>query len=353
VSYWRNKGQRSERRATALADAAIFAVPGVISAVGWAVASYVITGSPFGALAKGNETSRQHVLLAAIPFSQRTIYVFHVVTSQWPFIPVVLVIAVILAIRRHDARILAPLTVLGGALSFDVLIYLMADLEPYYRYFIVTIPLEMLLVGSVVVSVSPDGDAGIRNPRLTPWSIKGRGLRCVGAVLLVLVLTGPSVITTAATMFNNKIAPEEAQPLGFIFDSHPSGSALSYAERYPTILKFSSYLDGLHLPNGDVLVDNVTGCVPEIIITSSQPDLFVIPNDRDFQRALADPLTFHVHYILDPNPSGSGPAAPNTTYSTLWNTGAGFAKAIHQLIPARGSCPEFRLFRVFGHPNHA
>jgi hypothetical protein len=352
VSYWRNKGRRSDRTATALADAAIFAVPGVIAIVGWAVTSYVIVGVPFETLAKGNEASRQAAAIAAIPFSQRANYVFHAITTQWPLIPVVLVIAVIVAIRRHDSRILAPLTVLGGALSFDVLLYVMATgLEPYYRYFIVTIPLEILMVGSVVVSVSPSDNAGTRSLTSTSWSIKGRGLRCVGAVLVVLVLTGPSVITTAAAMFNPNIGPEEAQQLGFIFDSHPSASSLAYEERYSTILKISSYFEGLHLPNGDVIVDNSTGCIPEVITTSSRPKIFVIPNDRDFQRELADPLTFHAHYILDSNPSET-PAAPNIIYPTLWNTGDGFAKAIHH-IPARGTCPEFRLFRVFRHPNQA
>jgi hypothetical protein len=351
VSYWRNKGQRSGRTATALADAAIFAVPGVVAAVGWTVASYVIVGSPFAPLAKGSEASRQAAAIAAIPFSQRTSYVFHAITSLWPLIPVVLVIAVIVGIRRHDTRILAPLTVLGGALSFDAFLYLMATgLEPYYRYYIVTIPLEMLLVGSIVVSVSPGDNSGAGSLRSTSWSIKGRGLRCVGAVLLVLVLTGPSVITTAAAMFNPKIGQEESQQIDFIFSSHPMAASVEYEQRYPTILKISSYLDSLHLPNGDVIVDNTTLCVPEIITTSSQPKLFVIPNDRDFKKVLADPLTFHVHYILDPDPIGYGPAETNTTYDTLWNTGAGFAKAIHQ-IPARGTCPEFRLFRVFRHPD--
>ena len=70
-----------------------------------------------------------------------------------------------------------------------------------------------------------------------------------------------------------------------------------------------SYFAGLHLPDGDVVVDNSTHCVPEMITTSSQPKLFVIPNDRDFQRILADPITFHTHYILeaDPKPPRSAP----------------------------------------------
>ena len=44
VSYRRAHGDRMARRAAAMADATIFAVPGVVAATGWAVASYVITG---------------------------------------------------------------------------------------------------------------------------------------------------------------------------------------------------------------------------------------------------------------------------------------------------------------------
>jgi hypothetical protein len=97
-----------------------------------------------------------------------------------------------------------------------------------------------------------------------------------------------------------------------------------------------------------VVVDNSAGCIPEVITTISQPKLFVIPNDRDFQRILADPITFHVHYILEPNPAQVPISATNIQYPRLWDTGAGFTTMVHQ-IPSRGTCPEFRLFHVVQH----
>jgi hypothetical protein len=98
-----------------------------------------------------------------------------------------------------------------------------------------------------------------------------------------------------------------------------------------------------------VIVDNSTQCVPEILVTINQPKLFVIPNDRDFQRELADPLTFHAHYILEPDPAQIPVSAQNNEYPTLWSTGGGFTKQVHQ-FPGRGTCPEFRLFKVIRHP---
>jgi hypothetical protein len=78
--------------------------------------------------------------------------------------------------------------------------------------------------------------------------------------------------------------------------------------------------------------------------------LFVIPNDRDFQRILADPITFHTHYILEPDPAEVPISATNIQYPNLWTTGAGFTTMVHQ-IPSRGTCPEFRLLRVLHHSN--
>jgi hypothetical protein len=102
-----------------------------------------------------------------------------------------------------------------------------------------------------------------------------------------------------------------------------------------------------------VVVDNFSGCVPQIITISSNPKVFVIPNDRDFQRILDDPLTFHAHYILDVDPVGNGTlTAINTLYPALWKTGAGFAKEVHSW-KALGECPSFRLYKVIRHPNQA
>ena len=64
VSFRRTQGGRSARRATALADAAIFAVPGFLAAAGWAIASYVITGSLFGQLSSIYGNSAQEKSLS-------------------------------------------------------------------------------------------------------------------------------------------------------------------------------------------------------------------------------------------------------------------------------------------------
>jgi hypothetical protein len=351
VSYWDGVGERAARVRTGLADATIFAVPGVIAAVGWAVASFVITGSAFGQYSSLYGSSEQESLVSHETFHNRLLYEFHAVFAMWPLVPVVLVLAIVVALRKKDPAILAPLTVLGGALGFDGLALLNNNIQPYFRYFIVTIPIEAFLVASLLARV-PSSDRG--RLRLKPPA--GRHatrtlLRNAGAVLLVFAVMIPAGITTAGAMFNLHLGPEELDQLGFIMKARPTQFEIEYGQRYPDVIRIGNYLANLHLPNGDVIVDNSLNCVPEIIATISQPKLFVIPNNRDFQRTLADPVSFHAQYILEAQPKNYPIDAPNIQYPNLWSSGAGFAKEVHQ-VPSRGTCPEFRLFKVFAHTTH-
>ena len=76
----------------------------------------------------------------------------------------------------------------------------------------------------------------------------------------------------------------------------------------------------------------------------------MIPNDRDFERILADPITFNAHYILEADPAEAPETATNIEFPALWSTGGEFTKMVHQ-FPVAGTCPEFRLFHVLHHSN--
>jgi hypothetical protein len=351
VSYWRTQGERSPRIRTAIADATIFAIPGVIAAAGWAICTYVITGVFFAQYSSLYGSSKQETLLKHQTFTARVHYEIHAVWTLWPAIPVVLLVAAVVALRRRDPRILAPLSILGGALGFDVLALLNNNIQPFYRYFIAALPIGILLVGSLVAP-NTTTHSGVNADASPTRRVRRRGTRAVlygGSLLLILLTAIPATIATGAAMFNPNLAPEEDQGLAFIFDSHLNLHDSGFEQRYGDILRIGSYMASLKLPNGDVLIDNSTDCVPEVIASISQPKLFVIPNDRDFQRQLSDPLTFHSHYILEPNPVKNPITAENLQYPALWKTGARFTKLVHQ-FSARGTCPEFRLFRVTEHP---
>jgi hypothetical protein len=244
---------------------------------------------------------------------------------------------------------LAPLTVLGGALAFDVVSYLGNGIQDYLRYWIVALPLGILLLGCVVAAVqTPPSTSGTFVRTGSP--LAGHTTGVVVAVCLVLIVMIPTTLSTGHSMLNPKIGVEESFQIGFIFKAHPTKSDLTFPGAYPEALALGNYFASQHLPDGDVIVDNSTGCVPMMIVTSNQPKLFVIPNDRDFQRILADPITFHTHYIMEPNPAQAPVNAPNLLYPSLWATGGEFTKKVHQ-FPAGGPCPEFRLFKVLHHSN--
>jgi hypothetical protein len=89
-----------------------------------------------------------------------------------------------------------------------------------------------------------------------------------------------------------------------------------------------------------------------MLTMSPNPKVFVIPNDRSYQRTLADPETFHAHYILEADPVGTNSVTSiNIQYPGLWTTGAGFARRVHSF--SAGGCRDFRLFKVFTHPTEA
>ena len=105
----------------------------------------------------------------------------------------------------------------------------------------------------------------------------------------------------------------------------------------------------MHLADGSIVADTYGNCTPQIVTSVPNSKVFVIINDRDFQRVLADPLTFGAHYLFVPQPVGVGvDDALNEEYPTLYAKGAGFAKLVHQ-FNNDGICATYRLYRVTGH----
>ena len=351
VSYWRTDGPRPSRIRAAMSDLAIFGAPAFTAVMGWAIASYVITGQYFAQIQSIYGSAAQERLQSHKTLHGRFLYEIHAIAAYAPFLLLLFMASVAVALRRRDPRMLGPLAVLGGALGFDIVLYMGNGIQDYLRYWIVALPLGILLLGCLV--------AAVQTPRLTRVGTLvrtrspragGRPLAVLTALCLVLVVMIPTTVSTGSGMFNPGIGVEESQQIGFIFKAHPNAYDLGYPDAYPHVLAFGRYFENRHLPDGDVIVDNSTGCVPMLIATSSQPKLFVIPNDRDFQRILADPITFHTYYILEPNPATTPVSAPNLLYPNLWNTGSEFTKLVHQ-FPARGPCPEYRLFHVLHHSN--
>ena len=240
--------------------------------------------------------------------------------------------------------------------------YYTGSVGNYYRYFIATIPLGVMMVGVLLsrgarLTTGDEAEGGNCSQTSGPVGLLPQGASAsqphrhrrtpvayvLFAALAAVVLAAPSVVTTGAAMFNRNIGYEESGLLDPVFHHKDP-----YSNPTVTLTRtMATYIADQHLPDGDVIVDNSTECVPGVITTISDPKVFVIPNDRDFQRILADPLTFNTHYILIPPNSVSGGSATNKLYPTLYRSGDGFAKLVHQF--ANGACLPYRLYRVISH----
>jgi len=346
VSYWRAQGSRKSRIRAGASDLVIFVAPAFTAIAGWAFTSYIIIGAFVDGGALSTRLTNQGKNKVSV--HSQLVYQVHAIGALAPFLPILLVVAVAVALWRRDPRVLA-LSVLAGALVFDMVAYMGNAIAGSLRYWIVSLPLGILLLGSLVAAIQTPRRSGVSAPvRDRSLRSGARTLSALAVLCLVLVVMIPTTILSGSGMLNPQIGTEESTQIGFIFGA----SSHFYANSYPFAQAMGRYFVNLHLPDGDVLVDNSTACIPMMIVASDQPKLFVIPNDRDFQRILADPITFHTHYILVPDPETDAPGDVNFSYSTMWGTGDGFTKMVHQ-FPTHSTCPEFRLFHVVGHPNVA
>jgi len=347
VSLSRVTGARRRRIMVAMTDCAVLLLPVLTTFVAWAVASYVITGQAFGQFTSQYGNSSQ-IANSGVRYTlrARSLYDMHSIEYLAPLLPVVLLAALALSLRRRDLRILGPLAVLGGSLAFDGLGVLTNYLIPWYRFFLIAIPLDIFLVGCLVAG-APLASHSLRrrqagSPHRTLWST-------AGAALLVVLVVGPSIPASAVGIFSTSIHGNEAQELGALILKHPNLQARQYKQHYPHILSIDSYIDRMHLSAGSIVVDTFGNCTPQIVTTATDPKVFVITSDRDFKRVLADPLTFHAHYLLDPQPVGVGALdALNVAFPSLYKNGEGFSTLVHE-FPSDGICSTYRLYRVTGH----
>ena len=79
-------------------------------------------------------------------------------------------------------------------------------------------------------------------------------------------------------------------------------------------------------------------------MNSKHPHQFVITSDRDFQRVLADPITFHARYLIVPPRGGFGDLdAVNRAYPNMYASGRDSRLVTQYHEPG---CPAFRLYKL-------
>jgi hypothetical protein len=351
LSLTRVPGTIRTRVLHASADIAVALTPFVLVFVAWAVAGWLIVGTPFSQFTSEYGNSSQMAVWAAqganevgLPLGPSILLAGIRLTVLSIAAPVGLAAALWLLAARRDPRVLAVGAVLGPMLGFMVLVYLVHLVAPWLRYYILVIPLGILLLALVIAPRFPSEiseEAGTRRGLRVFLPRFARGLATTAALAVVLT----SVPIAAAGMLSPVVGVEEAQDVGSLL-----GPDASSPQRKGVALKtftgeraIAAHIDAMNLPRGSVLLDVFGGFA--IVMNSTHPDQFVITPDTDFKQVLADPTLLGVTYVLAP--AAGGTTSQDAILRAYPNLGSDerFATVVAD-FPAQGSSPAWTLYRL-------
>jgi hypothetical protein len=351
VSWLRSGGTGRPRRAHALTDGLIVISPLLFVFAGWAAASWLIVGTPFAQYTSVYGNTEQHRIYGrgiADETGQGSHLAYSYLLDQLHLLErfgaVLLVVALVAAIRRRDPRALAPGAVLGGSLAFSAYGFISGQTFGWLRFYILTVPLITMLAGCALAARPGSvAAADSRQPAFRAAAFRGV------AVAAVCALLAAALPTAGRGLLNGHLAREENFYLTAAL--HPeripegtAGPAGQVLNRWKADRAAARYLDDLQLPPGSVLLD--TAFSAGIVLYSHRPTQFVVTSDRDFDAALADPVEAHVRYLLTTPPDGYGKVeALNRTYPGIYETGAGIGWLVAS-APDGGDRPVWRLYRV-------
>jgi hypothetical protein len=356
LAFVRSPGTRRERLMHGAADVAVGLTPFLLAFAGWAIANWIIVGTPFSQFSSVYGNTAQMGAVGSSTLFETTLPLgssIALATLRLAFLSLVIPLGVMFAlwnlVRRKDARALAVAFVLGPMLAFDVLGYVFHVLAPWLRYFILVIPMGIVLIGMGLAPFASSSERFEAQPRpihAHPRPV-GRGATRFGktaAIGLVLALAFMSIPVAANGMLNPVIATEEAKDFGpLLQDGAAADRPGQQLRTYVGEQVIAQYVDSMALPRGSVLLDVFLGF--PIILKTQHPDTFVITPDRDFQRILADPAIFGVQYLLVPPNDGLGLLdAINIQYPSL-RSRVSFATAIHVFEPL-GTSLRWTLYRI-------
>jgi hypothetical protein len=338
IAFVRSPGTRRDRAMTGLADALIVAAPAAGAFVLWALASWLIVGSPFDTFTSvyGN-TSQVGLSLEAIRESTGSTpagaiaYLSQQALALEPMLPGVVVLAAAIAVIRRDLRILVPLAVFGSVVALSGLLFMAGGSFGWLRFSIGAIPLVVMSLG---IALARDGGwrpawpARLAGPlaervRNVVRSAVSPVAAVISAALVGLALVAVPVSTNA--MFDSRLAREEAPKIAGLV----AGDRLMPGERRQFLVagEVARYLDAQNLPDGSVVIDVALGFW--IVLQSENPKQFVITPDRDFERIVADPAAFDARYLIASPPYGlGGLAALERAHPGLYVAGAGIGELV-------------------------
>ena len=344
TTYLRAKAPPRLRRA--LLDLLLVSAPGLASFVGWAAASWLITGHAFAQFSSqyGNAAILRQSGQQTADFGGGMAFAAVCITLLAPTLIPLVVMALGRRLRKPDWPVLVvPFALFGAVLAFQTYSYASGSTFPFLRFYIAAIPFSACLAMLAV----PRGEFVEALAVATAPPEPRRGWRSYAPVAAVVAVALP-VAMWAMTL--PRYAPQEYALAAVLAPQPDDVSGRSAVERriaatFSTERKLADYVDRLDLPESSVITDTVYGFA--IVAASDRPKTFVVPSDPDFTQLLNDPAGHGVKYLLAIPPEGRGVSdALNMRYPTLYETGADIA-TLELEIPNDGdSQPTWRLYRV-------
>lgn len=345
------RARRPPRLRRALLDLILVSAPGFVAFIGWAAASWLITGEAFAQFTSqyGNSAIlRQSGTVQAGPVDGLLFAATCALLLAPTLIPIGVWAGVIRWGRPNWTMLVPPLAIYGAALSFQALTFAAGSTFPFLRFYIIAIPFSACLAMLAV----PDGAfvTPKRRGRNAPPRSHLRSTRTRAGYAAVALALGVSVPIAGWGMSLPRYAPQE-YALGAVLNPAPDSTSPQKAVEHRIARTFSTeraiagYLDDLALPHSSVITDTVYGFA--VVAASRNPRMFVVPSDPDFVRLLNNPSGNGIKYLLAVPPTGRGVSdALNQRYPTLYDTGADVA-TLELEIPNDGvGQPNWRLYRV-------
>ena len=332
VSWWRASGPVRARLGVAANDTVLVAAPFVFTFALWAAMARVLVGQwmPTFSSTYGNSAQVQSGASSIRSVTGSTLgealgYLARQLEGLAPLLAVLVVAALVAAVRRRDTTALVAPAAFGSVSVFSAVVLLLHSSFGWLRFQIAVIPLAAVLAGTVVAGAGP----GLR--RVAPAAVAVCLALAVPAQFRTLTDTSTGLAREESPMLHSTFSPQQAT-----FEERRS-LLIFHTER-----EIAAYVDRLDPGEGSVLTD--TAYAYSVVMASRRPTQFVITSDRDFAGAVADPAGHGVRYLLVPAPELGHADALQARWPGLYENGAGIASPVRTFEGAYfGS---WRLYRV-------
>ena len=311
---------------------AVVGIPPFAAVATWAFVSWAIVGEPFGHFTSKYGNAEQVVAgragieaaAGAVSGLPRATY-FGLQLLAFGAVAMLAALVLMWWGTRGALRLAAATAALGAPLGFQLASAVAGSTFPMARFVICVAPLAVMLVGCAVVNLAERGIKAA--PALFV-------LATAMATLLAIVMVRDARYET-----DDEAAQLSAVPWPYGLTAHrPSGTILTLGRQ------IAHDIDALDPGHGEVLVDEATAGSMAVVLNAADQRDYIIDSDRDFERAVADPGTWGVRYLLIPDPAHAGFDALNDQYPRLFVDGAGISHLVSEWHGATNV--DYRLYEL-------